>query len=75
MWILHQEDAKENFTAIWVFTPNKGSKGTFQVFHEFDVVPEGPVNDISSIHLSIPEIGYATAVFNQDLEPNIDGDD
>lgn len=74
LWFVQQADAKENFSAIWVFTPNRGTKGTFEVFHEFDVVPEGPVNDISSIHLSIPEVGYAKAVFSQDLELDVDGD-
>ncbi len=69
--VLGQEDADHNFTAIWVFTPNKGGKVNFQVFQQFDVLPEGLVSNDSEISLSIPNSGYATAVFSQDLEPNI----
>ena len=73
VWFLQQADDTHNFTAIWVFTPNKGGRVTFQVFQEFDVVPEGPVNDMSELSLSIPEGGYGKPVFSQDLEPNFDG--
>ena len=77
LWFVQQADAKENFSAIWVFTPNRGTKGTFEVFHEFDVVPEGELNanHLDEIHLSTPEVGYDQAVFSQDLNRTDDGDD
>ena len=74
MGCVRQADAGHNFSAIWVFTPGKN---TFQVFHEFDVVPEGELNanHLDEIHLSTPEVGYDQAVFSQDLNRTDDGDD
>ena len=55
-----------------MFTP---SRNTFQVFRQFELEPpEGPVNDLNGIQLSVPEGGYGKVVFSQDLDPNMEGD-
>ena len=63
-----QEDDNTNFTAVWVFTP---SEKKFEVFQEFEVVPDNDSNSVDgSFTVQPPQAGYKTVVWGTQFEPD-----
>lgn len=62
MALLTQDDDKDNFTAIWVFTP---SDNTFKVYQEFSITGDSPTNFKVQ---PPPEGGYGTEVYSGPMD-------
>ena len=61
-----QADDNTNFTAVWVFTP---SEKKFEVFQEFEVVPDSNSSD-GGFTVQPPQAGYQSVLWETQFEPD-----